>query len=186
MPTICSETCVGRIRYLGIVLYDADRVEVAASTPDEQDLLDAQLDVFLDPNDPAVREQARRDGIPEDWLDAAVRSPVWKLAMDWRIALPLHPEYRTMPMVWYIPPLSPVMSLVEGVGGDGIPWPTPTTSSPRSTTCGSRSSTWRTCSPPGTRTSCAACSSAWRRCAAHMRRANLGEEPDPRSPRRSA
>ncbi len=36
MPTICSETCVGRIRYLGIVLYDADRVEAAASTPDEQ------------------------------------------------------------------------------------------------------------------------------------------------------
>ena len=31
MPTICSETCVGRIRYLGIVLYDADRVEAAAS-----------------------------------------------------------------------------------------------------------------------------------------------------------
>ena len=30
------------------------------------------------------------------------------------------PEYRTLPMVWYIPPLSPVMSLVEGVGRDGI------------------------------------------------------------------
>ena len=24
-PTVCSETCVGRIRYLGVVLYDADR-----------------------------------------------------------------------------------------------------------------------------------------------------------------
>ena len=32
-PTICSETCVGRIRYLGLVLYDADRVEEAASVP---------------------------------------------------------------------------------------------------------------------------------------------------------
>ena len=52
MPTICSETCVGRIRYLGLVLYDADRVEAAASRPDEQDLLDAQLDVFLDPDGP--------------------------------------------------------------------------------------------------------------------------------------
>src|SRR5581483_4092656 len=32
-PTICSETCVGRIRYLCLVLYDADRVEAAASVP---------------------------------------------------------------------------------------------------------------------------------------------------------
>src|SRR5690606_20629503 len=46
LPTVCSETCVGRIRYLGLVLYDADRVEEAASVPDERDLLDAQLGVF--------------------------------------------------------------------------------------------------------------------------------------------
>src|SRR5699024_12125491 len=32
------------------------------------------------------------------------------MAVDQRIALPLHPEYRTMPMVWYIPPLSPFMN----------------------------------------------------------------------------
>ena len=63
-----------------LVLYDADRVRGRASVPDEQDLLDAQLDVFLDPDDPEVREQARRDGIPEDWLDAARRSPVYALA----------------------------------------------------------------------------------------------------------
>jgi nitrate reductase beta subunit len=112
---------VGRIRYLGIVLYDADRVKEAASVADEQALLDSQLDVFLDPTDPEVRRQASRDGIPEDWLEAAERSPIWKLAMDWRIALPLHPEYRTMPMVWYIPPLSPVMSLVEGPGSEADP-----------------------------------------------------------------
>ena len=24
-PTVCSETCVGRLRYLGVLLYDADR-----------------------------------------------------------------------------------------------------------------------------------------------------------------
>ena len=34
-PTVCSETCVGRIRYLGVLLYDADRIEAAASVPDE-------------------------------------------------------------------------------------------------------------------------------------------------------
>ncbi len=61
---VCSETCVGRIRYLGIVLYDADRVQEAASVRDEHDFYAAQLDVFLDPDDPAVRSQARRDGIP--------------------------------------------------------------------------------------------------------------------------
>ena len=54
-PTICSETCVGRIRYLGVVLYDADRVQEAASVPDEKDLLAAQLSLFLDPEDPEVR-----------------------------------------------------------------------------------------------------------------------------------
>jgi nitrate reductase beta subunit len=32
------------------------------------------------------------------------------MAMDWKVAFPLHPEYRTLPMVWYIPPLSPVQS----------------------------------------------------------------------------
>ena len=30
-PTVCSETCVGRIRYLGVVLYDADRIAEAAA-----------------------------------------------------------------------------------------------------------------------------------------------------------
>lgn len=29
-PTVCSETCVGRIRYLGVMLYDADKIETAA------------------------------------------------------------------------------------------------------------------------------------------------------------
>jgi nitrate reductase beta subunit len=120
-PTICSETCVGRIRYLGVVLYDADRVEEAASTRDERDLLGAQLSLFLDPHDPAVVERARRDGIGEDWLDAARRSPVYTLAVEHRVALPLHPEYRTLPMVWYVPPLSPVMAMMEGEGSEADP-----------------------------------------------------------------
>jgi nitrate reductase beta subunit len=32
--------------------------------------------------------------------------------------LPLHPEYRTLPMVWYIPPLSPVSDTVHAAGYD--------------------------------------------------------------------
>ena len=109
-PTVCSETCVGRIRYLGVLLYDADRIAAAAATPDEKDLYQAQLDLFLNPNDPAVIAQARADGVPEAWLAAARNSPVWKLAMEWKLAFPLHPEYRTLPMVWYVPPLSPIQN----------------------------------------------------------------------------
>ena len=105
-----------------MLLYDADQIEQAASVADEQDLYEAQLKLFLDPNDPKVIEQARADGIPEAWLDAARKSPVYKMAMDWKIAFPLHPEYRTLPMVWYIPPLSPIQSAAESgaMGMNGI------------------------------------------------------------------
>ncbi|MFB9309070.1 nitrate reductase beta subunit [Agromyces hippuratus] len=119
LPTVCSETCVGRLRYLGLVLYDADRVAAAASVENEHELLDAQRDVFLDPHDPAVIEAARAEGIPEDWIDAAQRSPIRRLISEYRVALPLHPEYRTMPMVWYIPPLSPVVDVISSSGNDG-------------------------------------------------------------------
>jgi len=118
LPTVCSETCVGRLRYIGLFLYDADKVTAAASVENEHDLLQAQLDLLLDPNDPEVLEAARRDGIPADWLDAARRSPVYKLAKVYNVALPLHPEYRTMPMVWYIPPLSPVVDALRDTGND--------------------------------------------------------------------
>ncbi|MGA8942959.1 MAG: nitrate reductase subunit beta [Thermoactinomyces sp.] len=119
LPTICSETCVGRLRYIGIVFYDLDKVEQAASVNDEKDLYQAHLDLFLDPHDPEVIEAARKAGYAEDWIEAAQRSPVYKLAVEQKIALPLHPEYRTMPMVWYVPPLSPVMDAF-GNGVDGI------------------------------------------------------------------
>jgi nitrate reductase beta subunit len=120
-PTTCSETCVGRIRYLGVLLYDADRIEEAANTPNEQDLYEEQLGIFLDPHDPEVQEAARKEGIAENWITAAQRSPVYMMAMQWKVALPLHPEYRTLPMVWYVPPLSPIQSAVEAghVGMDG-------------------------------------------------------------------
>ncbi|HEX2417282.1 MAG TPA: nitrate reductase subunit beta, partial [Micromonosporaceae bacterium] len=73
----------------------------------------------LDPNDPDVVNAARDAGIPDDWIDAARRSPIWDLIMRYRVALPLHPEYRTMPMVWYIPPLSPVVDALRDTGHDG-------------------------------------------------------------------
>jgi len=114
-PTVCADTCVGRLRYLGVVLYDRDAVGQLAAA---DDILEATRSVFLDPFDPAVVEQARRDGLSEDWLRAARESPIWQLAVRHQVALPLHPEYRTLPMVWYIPPLSPVLEATTALGGD--------------------------------------------------------------------
>ncbi len=118
LPTVCAETCVGRLRYIGLVLYDADAVLGAASVQDEHRLLDAQRSVLLDPDDPQVIREAERAGIPHDWIEAAQRSPIWSLINRYQVALPLHPEYRTMPMVWYIPPLSPVVDAVADTGED--------------------------------------------------------------------
>ncbi len=118
LPTVCAETCVGRLRYIGLVLYDADKVLDAASTPNDTDLYEAQRRVFRDPNDPAVVRAAEGAGIPRDWIDAAQRSPIHALISTFKVALPLHPEYRTMPMVWYIPPLSPVVDVVRDTGHD--------------------------------------------------------------------
>ena len=44
------------------------------------------------------------------------------MVMEWKVALPLHPEYRTLPMVWYVPPLSPISAAANaghlGVNGE--------------------------------------------------------------------
>ena len=118
IPTVCSETCVGRLRYIGLMLYDAEAVTAAASVKDDKALYEAQRGVFLDPRDPAIAREAERQGIPLDWIDAAKKSPVLRLINDYKVALPLHPEYRTMPMVWYIPPLSPIVDAVRETGHD--------------------------------------------------------------------
>ncbi len=118
IPTVCAETCVGRLRFIGLMLYDADAVLAAASVADDKDLYEAQLGVFLDPFDPDVQRQALSQGISRDWLVAAQKSPIRRLLLDYKVALPLHPEYRTMPMVWYIPPLSPIVDAVQTTGED--------------------------------------------------------------------
>lgn len=118
-PTVCSETCVGRMRYLGVLLYDADKVASAAQTPDVKNLYAAQKDLLLDPHDPQVIEAAMKENIPHAWIEAAQNSPIWDLIARYEVALPLHPEYRTLPMVWYIPPLSPVVDRVTATGNDG-------------------------------------------------------------------
>jgi nitrate reductase beta subunit len=108
MPTLCAQTCVGRIRYVGVVLYDVEKIKLAASAKKAQEVYPAHLEILADPEDPEVIKTAKQQGISENFIEAAKRSPVYRLAKTWRLALPLHPEYRTLPMVWYIPPLSPV------------------------------------------------------------------------------
>jgi nitrate reductase beta subunit len=84
-----------------------------ANISDEKDLYEAQLEIFLDPHDKAIQKQAKKDGVPDSWMEAAKNSPVYKMAIDWKVAFPLHPEYRTLPMVWYVPPLSPIQNAIE-------------------------------------------------------------------------
>ena len=114
LPQICAETCVGRMRYTGVILYDMDKVEEMAATTDDTQIYQNTVDLILDPNDPTVIAQAKADGISEAWLKAAQQSPVYKIVKDWAVALPLHPEYRTLPMVWYVPPLSPILQRATG------------------------------------------------------------------------
>ena len=113
LPTVCTDTCVGRIRYLGVLLYDMDRVADAARTADAKGIYRQVLDLILDPHDPEVKKAAQEQGMPASWLKAAEVSPVYKLVRKWQLALPLHPEYRTLPMVWYVPPLSPIVKQQE-------------------------------------------------------------------------
>jgi nitrate reductase beta subunit len=84
-----------------------DRVEEAALA-DDKDLVEAQRDIILDPFDPEVIKGAKDSGISDDWIDAAQRSPVYKIVKKWKLALPLHPEFRTLPSLFYIPPLAPI------------------------------------------------------------------------------
>ncbi|MCZ7545964.1 MAG: nitrate reductase subunit beta [Anaerolineae bacterium] len=108
----CFHSCVGRIRYLGVLLYDAERIEAAAKVTDAQ-LVEAQRAMILDPFDADVRAGARANGIPDAMLDAAQKSPVYRFVKTYQLALPLHAEFRTLPMLFYVPPLLPVVGARE-------------------------------------------------------------------------
>jgi nitrate reductase beta subunit len=104
----CFHSCVGRIRYVGVLLYDASRIaEVAAMT--REDLVEGHRSLVLNPFDRQVIAEALRAGIPSSTLDAAQRSPVYPFVGQWRLALPLHVEWRTLPMLFYVPPMSPLV-----------------------------------------------------------------------------
>jgi len=109
----CMHSCVGRIRYLGVMLYDADKIENSAKVSDDK-LVDTQLDMILDPFDEKVITAAKTQGVHDEVLIAAQNSPTYKFVKQWKVALPLHPEFRTLPMLFYVPPLSPITAKVEG------------------------------------------------------------------------
>ena len=92
----CMHSCVGRIRYLGVLLYDADKIEATASVPDN-DLVNSHLDIIQDPFDPEVIAAAKANGVPDSTIKAAQNSPTYKFVKEWGMALPLHPEFRTLP-----------------------------------------------------------------------------------------
>jgi nitrate reductase / nitrite oxidoreductase, beta subunit len=110
----CMHSCVGRIRYLGVVLYDADKIEEIASV-DEDQLVDKQLEMLLDPFDPEVIAGAKENGVADSTIRTAQQSPIYKFVKEWGMALPLHAEFRTLPMLFYVPPLLPVMASITKV-----------------------------------------------------------------------
>ncbi len=111
----CFHVCVGRIRYLGVLLYDADQIQKSVLV-DDHELVEAQREMILDPHDPQVIAAAGKNGIPDGVIDAAQKSPVYRLVKEWNLALPLHPEFRTIPMLFYVPPLLPVISTQQSDG----------------------------------------------------------------------
>jgi nitrate reductase beta subunit len=46
-------------------------------------------------------------------LEAAKNSPVYKFVKEWELALPLHPDFRTVPMLYYVPPMLPVLAKMK-------------------------------------------------------------------------
>jgi len=118
----CFHSCVGRIRYLGVLLYDADRIREVAGLPD-RDLVEGQRSAILNPFDPDIIRAAHEHGIDDAVIESAQKSPVYRFVKEWRLALPPHIEFRTLPMLFYVPPLAPAMAgrvddTVDGVSDD--------------------------------------------------------------------
>jgi Fe-S-cluster-containing dehydrogenase component len=139
-PTVCSETCVGRIRYLGVLLYDADRIQEAASVEQRQGPVPGAARHLPGPERPegdrpgtARRHPRQLDGRGaqqpglqdgggvEGGAAAAPRVPHAADGLVRAAAVAPSPP-RPTPAMW-----------------------APTARSPTSTSCASRSSTWPTC-----------------------------------------
>ena len=146
-PTICSETCVGRIRYLGLVLYDADRV--AGGRLGARRARPARRPARRVPRPRGPRRCARpraRDGIPRR-LDRRARGARRSTTSRCAGASRCRCTRSSARCRW--------SGTCRRCRRSSRRWrptatrPTPTTSSARSTTCASRWSTSPTCSRAG-------------------------------------
>ena len=78
LPTVCTDTCVGRIRYIRILLYDMDAVEAVAKSSELKTIYSNMFDLIKDPNAPEVLKSARAEGVSEAVLNAAKISPAYQ------------------------------------------------------------------------------------------------------------
>ena len=70
----CMHSCVGRIRYLGVLLYDADRIEEVAKRPDAE-LVEAQRRPDSRSFDPEVQREAAANGLDAKVIESAQTLP---------------------------------------------------------------------------------------------------------------
>ena len=110
----CMHSFYDGFRFIGCLLYDASKHETAVKAV-EANLIISQLDMIHDQFDEEVIQAAKRNGVADSTIRAAQFSPVYKYVKEWKLALPLHPEFRTMPMLFYVPPLLPVMASLKQV-----------------------------------------------------------------------
>ena len=108
----CFHSCVGRIRYLGVLLYDARPDRRGGQLADDQTGRGAALADPRSVRSRGDRRGARRTASHDAVIEAAQKSPVYKYVKEWRLALPLHPEFRTLPMLFYVPPMLPVLAAI--------------------------------------------------------------------------
>jgi nitrate reductase beta subunit len=76
---------------------------------DDENLVEEQRKVILDPFDSKVIEEAKKEGISDDWIDAAQRSPVYKLAKN-GISITTSLLNLERCQFVYIPPLAPILT----------------------------------------------------------------------------
>ena len=104
-PTVCSETWSAGCATSDCSLYDADRVTEAASTADEKDLYEAQLDLMLDRPIQRSRHRHVRRGFPTTG-STPLAAPRVRPGEEVPGRSPAAPGVPDEPMVWYAP-LSP-------------------------------------------------------------------------------
>ena len=177
IPTVCSETCVGRLRYIGLVLYDADKVLEAASDRGRARAL--RRPARLLPRPPRPRRRSgppSAAGIPGDWIEAAKKSPVLGADQHLRGGAAAAPG---------VPHDADGLVHPAAVAGRrrrprhrATTPRTGATSSPPSTRCASRSSTSPTCSPPATPRRSTGVLRKLAAMRSYMRDINLGRDPD--------